>query len=197
MNKNKKKVSFIDSKYTASFIGYFSGVALLGFILCGLTLFLLLDRRLGLGYLRDISTLGNLQDKLPLILLVTGIIQATILSLILSMVSLFWAHAVSGPMVRLSNCLKKVKKAEFTDDIAFRKNDQLHYLAKVFTRMQASLKNRKDKYAAYLTQASQIIKDYEHLLKSQNAAVSQLKNKLFELKSVYQRMGEFLGRVHL
>ncbi len=192
MDKDRKKRSFIDSKYTLSFAARFSGVALLGFSLFGLSLFLLLNRRLGVNYFEGISVLSDLQDKLPVILLATGIIQAGILSFVLFMLSLLWAHSVAGPMVRFRRFLKMLGERGVGEEIVFRKNDQLHYLAQVFRRMQADLKNRRDKCTDCLDEAEKLVREYEDLIREKDTTSLQLKDKLTALKKAYQNINEFI-----
>ena len=182
------KPAFIDPKYIVSFAIRFLGIALFSFTFCGISLFLMLNRRLGVGYFQDIATLSGLQERLPLILLTSGIIQAIALSLILFLFSLLWAHAVSGPLVRFRKYISMIGKDELVGEIVFREKDQLHYLAKAFQLMQADSRTRRDQFDAYLKKAEHLIGEYESLQHEKNVDPSKLKDRRAALKESYERM---------
>lgn len=186
------KPAFIDTKYIVSFALRFSGIAFFSFTLCGISFFLMLNRRLGVDYFQDIATLSGLQERLPSILLTGGIIQTIVLSLILFLFSLLWAHAVSGPLVRFRRYISMIGKDEPVGEISFREKDQLHYLAKAFQHMQADSRTRRDKFDACLKKAEQLIGEYESLQQEKNVGPSKLKDKRVALKESYERMETLL-----
>ncbi len=193
-NISNQKSSFIDSQYTFSFIIRFSGVALLGFILFALFLYLTLNRRLGVSYFEDISTLSRLQEKLPVILAVTGVIQAVTVSFILFILSLLWAHGVAGPLLRFRKSLQMAGKGFIEETVTFREKDQLHFLADSFKRMLESQKSRRTRFENLLKQADEALKEYEHLFKQKGVTPSQLDGKLTSLKKIYAEMRNLLDK---
>lgn len=186
------KPTFIDTKYTVSFAVRFLGIALISFIFCGISLFLMLNRRLGINYFQDIATLSGLQERLPFILLMSGIIQAVVLSLILFIFALLWAHAVSGPLVRFRKYINMIGKDEPVGEIIFREKDQLHYLAKAFQHMQADSRSRMEQFGAHLKKVEQLLGEYESLQQEKNVDPSKLKDKRAALKEIYERMKALL-----
>src|SRR3989338_1414997 len=178
MTPTDRKKVFIDTKYTLSFAARFSGVAFAGFVLLGLSLFLVLNRQLGISYLADITILSNLQEKLSFIFLVTGIVQAIMLSLIIFLLSLLWAHAIAGPLVRFHRYMGMMAQSQAQDEIKFRTEDQLRYLAEAFGRLQMSLKNRRDQFIVFLNEAERLWGECEHLLKEKKKDPQQLSNRL-------------------
>ncbi len=192
--KDHSKPVFIDTKYTAFFAVRFLGIAFFSFTFCGISFFLALNRRLGVNYSQDIATLSDLQEKLPLIFLTSGIVQAMVLSLILFVFSLIWAHAVSGPLVRFRKHISLIGKDEPAGEIAFRENDQLQYLAKAFQHMQTASRTRRDKYDAHLKKAEQLMAEYESLQKEKNTDPAALKNKWTALRECYERIEVLLQR---
>ena len=180
--KNNLKPAFIAKEYTASFAVRFLGIALFSFTLCGISLFLVLNRRLGVNYSQDIAALSGLQEKLPLIILTSSIIQAVILSLILFLLALMWAHAISGPLVRFRKFISLVGNDGPDGEIAFLENYQLHDLAQAFQKMQAGSQKRRKKFDEYLDNADQLLKTPDSLSK----------NKRADLEECYQKMGSLL-----
>lgn len=189
-----KKAIFIDLKYTLSFAVRFLGMASAGFLLLGASLFWVLNRRLGTSYFQDITTLSNLQEKLQIILFTTGVLQVVVLSLVFSVISLFWAHKVSGPIVRFRRYLNMLGKADLMDDMAFRQDDQLQYLAQAFRKTQASCKMRNRQLMDYLKEADQIVEEYEALQGEKGVEPALLDKKLLALKAVYKKIQKFLRR---
>lgn len=194
MDKSGKKISLIDAKYTLFFAIRFLGIALLGFILFGGTLFLMLNRRLGVNYFEDIVTLSRLQEKLPFILLTTGIIQTIALSFVMLIFALLWAHAIAGPLVRFRRFLNMVSHGQWMEDIAFRRNDQLQGLAHSMAHLQKCCQKREKKFISYLDQAQQLVKEYEDMIEQRNSASWQIQDKLNALKKVYADMQALLER---
>lgn len=190
MTPTDRKKVFIDTKYTLSFAARFSGVAFAGFVLLGLSLFLVLNRQLGISYLADITILSNLQEKLSFIFLVTGIVQAIMLSLIIFLLSLLWAHAIAGPLVRFHRYMGMMAQSQAQDEIKFRTEDQLRYLAEAFGRLQMSLKNRRDQFIVFLNEAERLAGECEHLLKEKKTDPQQLSNRLTALKKVYENINK-------
>lgn len=159
MTKPKNKNSFVDLKYTAAFMVKFAAIVLAAFACLGLVLFCLLNKRLGQGYFTDISTLSGLHEKLGTILIITGIFQTVILSLIVLVLGLLWAHAVAGPLVRFQKALDMLSKGEFSEEISFRQGDQLHNLASSLKSLHRSCKTRREHLSEYLHKADAILKE--------------------------------------
>lgn len=193
-NTPDKKSSLIESQYTLSFAVRFSVIALGGFILFAGFLYLALNRRLGINYFEDISTLSRLQEKFSVILLATGAIQAVIISSIFLVLSLLWAHAVAGPLVRFRRYLNALNGDSSQDDIAFREKDQLHFLAESFKSMQQDRKINRDRFVGGLKRAEGMIQEYEILAKQKNASPAQLTNLLESLRKVYEEMKSLTHR---
>lgn len=194
MNTPKPKEFFMEKKYIISFAMRFLSIAFFAFVILGLILFLSLNKRLGVNYFQDISTLSSLQETLPAIILTTGIIQTVVLSFVLFLVSLFWAHKVAGPLVRFRRYLNMMDKGGIEEGMAFREEDQLHYLAQSFQLMQAARKIRQDRIMAQLRDAQRIVDEYEILSKEKGSHTPALKDKLSNLKKVYKNIQKLLQR---
>jgi len=193
-DKTENRPSYIATKYTLSFAVRFCAVALIGFSLFGAVLFVLLNKRLGVGYFDDIAILSRLQERLPFVLWFTGMVQAAVVSLILLVLSLYWTHAVAGPLVRFRRYLSLMGKSESLGEIGFRETDQLHYLAQRFNRAQDYFKERNDKFASQLSRADQLIKEYEILLGQKGSEQLLLKEKRAALIRIYKDMEDLLTR---
>lgn len=182
MTKYKKKSAFIELKYTASFVMKFSMIAMMAFACLGLALFVLLNERLGRGYFEDISTLSGLQERLGTILIITGIFQGVLFSLIVFLLALLWAHAVAGPMVRFQKALMMLNRGELSEEISFRKDDQLHDLASFLTSLHRSCKARRNGVSEYLHKADTILE------KCVNKGEELDINKCGQLNHIYYAM---------
>lgn len=159
MTKYKKKSTFIDFKHTTSFVMKFTTVALTTFVSLGVVIFCLLNKRLGHGYVGDISILSSLQEKLGMIFIITATFQAIIFSLIVLILALLWAHAVAGPLIRFQKALIRLSKGELSEEISFRQSDQLHDLASSLNNLHRSYKARWDHLVEYLQKADAILKE--------------------------------------
>lgn len=188
MVQPEKKATFLDVRYTFSFAVRFSGLALLFFSSFALVLFLLLNKRLGVSYLDDIATLSRLQEKLPLVLFLTAVVQAAFGSFVVLVISLFWAHAVAGPLVRFRKYLRMVWRHEPIGEMSFRKGDQLQYLAEAFRGMQDQWTKRGHQMSLYDRQVQDLIAEYESLAKDTTGNSTALEEKRGALKEIYQKM---------
>ncbi len=175
----EKKQAFVEPKYTLSLVAAFLGVAFLGFALLSLTLFILLNWRLGENYLEGIVTLNALKDRLPLILLVGGIVQANILTLILFLLSLLWAHSIAGPIVRFEKFLRLIGSNVPMPEISFRGGDQLHALAQALRNVQVSRHRRSERLRTHLETASRLLEEID-------SSPSGARIKVHELQKVYR-----------
>ena len=157
----KKNYSFIEKKYVWSFAVRFSAAAFFLFLVFDLILWIALNRHLGEGYLKDMAVLNRLQEHLPIILLISGGIQAAVASFVILAISLFWAHAIAGPVVRFRRYLRMIIEDQPIDEeMVFRQKDQLHDLAEGFRGMQNKRKERQDQLNLYCAQADQLIEAY-------------------------------------
>ncbi len=188
MDHSERKPAFLDPRYTLSFAVKLSGLALLFFSSFALVLFLSLNKRLGVSYFEDIATLSRLQEKLPLILFVTAVVQAAFGSLVVLIISLFWAHAVAGPLARFRKYLRMVGRYEPIEEISFRKGDQLQHLAGAFREMQDRLSKRRYQMSLYGRQAKSLVAEYESLVKDPRGNSTALEEKRGTLKEIYQKM---------
>lgn len=188
MPRDNKKDMFIEGRYGFSFVAWFLGLMVLFFGSFSVILFILLNKRLGIDYLTDVTTLSNLQGKLPVILTVTGIVQATVASFVVFFITLFLAHAVAGPLVRFRKYLRMVGRDEPIGGISFRKSDQLQYLAEVFREMQDQRTKRRSQMSLYGQQVQDLIAEYESLVKDPTGSFTALEEKRGALKEIYQKM---------
>ena len=188
MDPSEKKAAFLEPRYTLSFAVRFSGLALLFFSSFALVLFLLLNKRLGVSYFEDIATLSQLQKNLPLILFVTAVVQAAFGSFVVLILSLFWAHAVAGPLARFRKYLRMVGRDEPIGMMSFRKSDQLQYLAAAFREMQDQWTKRGHQMSLYGRQVQDLIAEYESLVKDPLENSMALEEKRGALKEIYQKM---------
>lgn len=157
MTKKTKKAPWVEPDYIVVFALRFSIVSFLGFVLLGVVLGIMMRRPLGAGYTQDIVTLSRLQESFPLILIVTAMIQAVVFGFLLSAVAFFWAHRVSGPVVRFRMWLGMIKAGKKAKHIQFRVKDQLHGLAASFGRMQESRDRRHKRLVEDLKAAAGIL----------------------------------------
>lgn len=173
---------FIEAKHTLSLVIAFLGISFVGFVLLGLTLLILLNWRVGDNYVEGIVTLNVLKDRLPLILLAGGIAQAIILSLILFLLSLLWAHSIAGPLVRFGKYLRLTGNNEpAPEEISFRKSDQLHALAVAFRHLQISRRRQNELLYGHLNKASRLLEEID-------SSPSEAKSRIQELIKVYRDM---------
>jgi len=186
VNEAQKPV-FVDAKHTLSLAITFLGIAFAGFTILGLTLFALLNHHLGEDYFEGILTLSILQEKIPVILLVGGVAQAIVLSLILLLLSLLWVHSIAGPLVRLGKYLKMMERNEPGPEIAFRQNDQLHALAQAFRQLQMSRQHRISQLHACSTEAARLVEKMDD-------SQSEAKEQLASLGEIYRHMKEIVSQ---
>ncbi|GEM_PF-2316395 len=192
--KKNKKTFFIDPQYTLSFAARFLAVASAGFIILGISLFLALNRNLGAGYFQDISILNDLEEKFPAILFTTGTFQAIVITLLFLVIALFWAHKVAGPIVRFRRYLNSFSTREPADDMAFREDDQLQYLAEVFRKTQGACWARRKQRQDELHEAERMIHECEFLSSRKDVDQTQLNQKLAALKAVYTKLRASFGK---
>lgn len=193
MSQGQRKSVMIDTNYTLIFAVYFLAVAFAGFFLLALSLLFLLNRKLGISYLNDITTLSDLQEKLPMIVLVTGVVQAAMSCLVMFLLSLLWAHAVAGPLIRVRRLLEMMRHGQWMDNIAFRRDDQLHELAEVVRNCQSSCQDRREEFISYVQQAEHIRAECE-LAALSSEMDSQLSDRIKNLKKVYLNIKQLLAK---
>ncbi len=184
MNEN----FFIKKRYSLAFAFWFAGISAVFFLLFAVLMSLSLNRPLGVGYVQDITTLSRLQEDLETILFLTGAIQTVVAGVALFIISLFWAHAVAGPMVRFRRSLDLWKEGKAVDEMSFRKNDQLHALAQEFRQTQAKCRERQERFASYCRQAEKEAASYERLAACGDVSVTELAQKRVALKEIYARL---------
>jgi len=177
-----------------SFAVRFCGVAVVFFSLLVIILLVILNRRLGIGYMEDITTLSRLQEKFPSIFLTTAIIQAVVASFVLFILSLFWAHAVAGPLVRFRRDLSKLKEGEFSGKVSFREKDQLHPLAQALSNVQNVLQGRREQFDCRLKQADRLLEEYAYWREQGGDNQLQCEDRLKELKNVYGDMDQLFSK---
>jgi hypothetical protein len=129
-----------------------------------------------------------LQEKLPFILFLTAAVQAAFGSFVVFVLSLFWAHAVAGPLVRFREYLRMVGRHEPIGGMSFRKSDQLQYLAEAFREMQAQWTKRGYQMSLYVRQVQDLIAEYESLARDSRGNSMALEEKRGALKEIYQKM---------
>jgi len=184
----KENPSFIEKKYVWSFAIRFSVTALFLFLIFDLILWFALNRHLGEGYLTDIAVLNDLQEHLPIIFLISGGLQAVVASFVILAVSLSWAHAVAGPVVRFRRYLRMIiENQPIEEEMVFRQKDQLHDLAEGFRGMQNKRKERWDQLTLYCAQADQLIEAYEQ---KQEVEIREALIKIYEkIKELFDERG--------
>lgn len=187
--KKTERDTLLDVRYMASFMARFSVFSFLFFGVFAFLLFLLLNRRLGVSYVHDITTLNTLQGNLPLIVFAAGVMQAAITSFILFVLSLYWAHAVAGPLVRFRRYLGMVVQNKPIDEtVAFRSGDQLHDLARAFDEMQKASRQRKKQFSGFCQETRDMIGGYDRLSKDPQVSASILEEKRQAIKRSYQKI---------
>ena len=154
-------------------------------VFAGVLMFVL-NKRLGMSYFDDIHTLSSLQDRLPLIFLVTGLFQMSISGAVMAILSLYWGHAVSGPIVRFRKGMRSVVHGKVDEMIFFRKNDQLHDLARSFNNLQKNMQTQKNQLQRYIDEADRLAADCERLKKGSDTMLLQRKHA--DLIKIYRDM---------
>lgn len=141
----------------ASFAVRFAVLVLVSFLLFGLTLFILFNHGLGTNYADHVATLSGLRQKIPAVIALTVLLEAVAVSVILLLLALFWAHAVAGPLLRVTRMLGAPDPGKAEGDIVFRQTDQLHRLAEVIRGFQQSGRSRAQALARQLAEAEKIV----------------------------------------
>jgi hypothetical protein len=180
-----KPAGFIDGRYVLMFAIRFFGMALVSFVILSGVILAALHRRLGVDYFHDISTLSDLQERLPDILAATGLIQAVAASFILLMMSLFWAHRISGPVWRFRIWLGMLRSGQKIEHIQFRSQDQLHGLAASFRLLQGSRERRRQRLLMDLKKAAGLIEECERSLKEGGAGSAESRANVKALREAY------------
>lgn len=190
------KPRFIDLTYRLVFAGGLLGLAGLGFVLFGLLLLLALSQRLGVNYRADLAALSELQGRLPTLLLTAGIIQMTVVGLVVFVFSLLWSHAISGPLVRVRRFLRLIAGGQDVEELRFRHTDQLHGLAEAFQRFILARRSRHEAWESCLARAQQLIQESERVAAPLPGEPAALSERREALQRVYEQMRELLGRTH-
>jgi len=187
MNKlSHSEQTIIDSRYIRSFAVKFFGLTCLGFSVFGGLLFWMLDHRLGAGYLNDILALSRLDERLPFIILMTAVIQSTVLSGVVCILLLIWGHAISGPMIRYRRVIRQMTAGDAGEDVLFREQDQLHGLAAAVNHLQQSNQSRSNRYAECLNRADRILEEYK------SSGSDRRREMRGQLTHVYDEMRQLL-----
>src|SRR3989338_7892083 len=125
MARASKRPSLIHATYRLAGVAWFAGACCAGFVVLGLSLFAILHRRLGVGYRDDLVTLSGLQERLPFLVALAGVIHMLVVGAVLVFLLLLWAHAVSGPLVRVRRLLSSLSANQPLGAARFRATDQL------------------------------------------------------------------------
>lgn len=185
-----RSASLIDAAYRRSFIRRFASAAALGFLLVSLIWLALLHRRLGFGYGQDIAVLSRLHGQLLPLLGVTGLSQVLGVGAVLLLLSLCWAHAVSGPLVRVRRWVRALDEEPPLETLRFRKSDQLHELADAFQDLGRARRARRERFEVLWTRAQRLLEECRSL--KSGAEPAQLQKRLDALREVYAQMGRLI-----
>lgn len=178
------------SRYRWTVLARVLAIALLGIGLFAWVMLLACDRRLAVSYAKDLVTLGRLQEQLPAIVMLLAVIQAAAVGGITLLGALIWTHAVSGPVVRVSQALASLVKGQSLEDVRFRQTDQLHGLADALRQAGAASHARREASRCLLARADRLIEECALLAAQDQAAPALLAQRLTALQRLYEELAE-------
>lgn len=182
----------LDSKHLIFFILRFCAVLIFSFIIFGSGLSLFFNRNIGPTYVEGIRALNKIHNYLPAIIFITAFIQAIMLCFVVLLLALLWSHSVAGPIFRFRRNLRNIYEGKFSKEpLAFRNNDQLHFLAQSFSKIILSQKDKSARALTLLVPAQKILDESKRYSNTEsdkrilNSKIQSLKKIYLSIKNIY------------
>ena len=102
------------------------------------------------------------------------------------------SHKIAGPLVKLKGFLKQVAEGDFSQQIAFRRKDQLDEFADVLNETVSSLDARKAKRKSILEELSQRTDSLESALSAQTPDRESATRMIGEIRLFFSNLKDCL-----
>ncbi len=174
-----EKQLFTDS-YQHSFFLKVSCALLLTLSLCGLGLYLYLNRPFGGDFLLAIAELDRLRKSIVWAVGVSVTVQLVIFALLLYLASLFWTHKVAGPLYRLKMTFLRLADGDWTPMYQVRKNDQLKEIPGLLNRGLKAVRSIDDEINSELFEVEEKLQKF-HVGESDCEVITEARSRLIRL----------------
>lgn len=106
-----------------------------------LVIYLYFRHGLGEGYAEALVTLTQLEESLPIALLMTFIAQSLIILFFSVAINLFVSHKIAGPIYRFEHSLRCIVNGDLQHVARTRDSDQIQSMVSALNRLIASLRS--------------------------------------------------------
>lgn len=137
-------------------------VMLMSLATTSLLIYLYFRHGLGESYSAALTTLTQVEDALPVSLLVTFIIQSLLLLLFSIAILLFVSHKIAGPIYRFEHSLRCIDDGDLQHVARTRDSDQVKLMVSALNRLIASLRNKYTSLQGIEQELNQIIRQQEN-----------------------------------
>lgn len=127
-----------------------------------LLIYLYFKHGLGEGYSETLTTLTEVEDALPVALLVTFLVQSLLILIFAIAVNLFVSHKIAGPIFRFEHTLRCIDDGDLQHIARTRDSDQIKSMVAALNQLIASLRNKYTSLRGVEQELNQIILQQEN-----------------------------------
>jgi methyl-accepting chemotaxis protein len=127
-----------------------------------LLIYLYFKHGLGEGYSAALTTLTQVEDALPVALLVTFLVQSLLILFFAIAINLFVSHKIAGPIFRFEHTLRCIDDGDLQHVARIRDSDQIKSMVSALNRLIASLRNNYASLQGVEQELNQIIQQQEN-----------------------------------
>ena len=127
-----------------------------------LLIYLYFRHGLGDGYSEALTTLTQVEEALPVALLVTFLVQSLLILFFSIAINLFVSHKIAGPIYRFEHTLHCIDGGDLQHVARIRDSDQIKSMVSALNRLIVSLRNKYISLQGVEQELNQLIQQQEN-----------------------------------
>lgn len=137
-------------------------VMLVSLATTSLLIYLYFKHGLGEGYSEALNTLTQVEEALPVALLVTFFVQSLLILLFSVAINLYVSHKIAGPIYRFEHTLRCIDDGDLQHVARIRDSDQIKSMVAALNRLIVSLRNHYTSLQGVEQELNQLIRQQEN-----------------------------------
>lgn len=130
--------------------------------LTSLLIYLYFKHGLGENYAAALTTITEVEEALPIALLVTFLVQSLLILFFSIAINLFVSHKIAGPIFRFEHTLRCIDDGDLQHVARIRDSDQIKSMVLALNRLISSLHNRYASLQGIEQELNQLIRQQEN-----------------------------------
>lgn len=127
-----------------------------------LLIYLYFKEGLGESYSQTLITLSEVEDSLPVVLMMTFLAQSLVILFLSIVINLFVSHKIAGPIYRFEHTLRCIDEGDLQHVARIRETDQIKSMVSALNRLIASLRKNYRSLQGVEQELNQVILQQEN-----------------------------------